>query len=385
MHILLICPEYPNKITPGYGSYVKDQFLALRGNLCEHKIGVLGMNIISIKQFKNIKLRNLFTEKNIQNQEYIYKIIGFPFLKKLNYFLRLLVFKNAFKSYLKKHGKPDLIHVHIFEVGALAIWAKKKYGIPFVFTEHSTGFASNLFKPWQIDLAKSVFFESLVNIAVSQEFKVLLSNRFGIDFIYIPNFVRMDDFIVNSSCEDDMDFDVFTNIGYLNKKKNQRELILAFSKLYKGKNYLLYIGGDGPEYENLMHTIREEEIEKQVTLLGKLSKSEVVELLKKTNYFVLTSKVETFGIVLIEAMAMGIPVLSTKCGGPESIITDDQLGMLCDNNFEAILIAMDEMPKRKFSSEVIRKHIEDNFSEKRVVSLLHEIYQKVINKGKLND
>ena len=89
--------------------------------------------------------------------------------------------KQMFKKYIN-NGKPDVIHVHSFLIGELALWIKENYEIPYVITEHSTSFERKLLKK-HLKLAKKVFENSQANIAVSQSFANLMS-----DFLTTYNF-----------------------------------------------------------------------------------------------------------------------------------------------------------------------------------------------------
>ena len=89
---------------------------------------------------------------------------------------------------------PDIIHVHTFLAGEIALWIKDKYKIPFVVTEHSTGFARGIFNKRQLQVAKKVFTNSECNIAVSEPFCSLLNDKTKQHFKYIPNVVDTDFF-----------------------------------------------------------------------------------------------------------------------------------------------------------------------------------------------
>ena len=77
-------------------------------------------------------------------------------------------------------------------------------------------------------------------------------------------------------------------------------------------------------------------------------------------------------MVIIEAMSCGLPVLSTKCGGPESIITSDTLGSLC--NYEDLKDKMKDISKQKFSESTIRKYAVNSFSKSSLFNQLKVIY-----------
>ena len=94
--------------------------------------------------------------------------------------------------------------------------------------------------------------------------------------------------------------------------------------------------------------------------------------MQQADCFVLSSYHETFGVVLIEAMSCGLPVLSTKSGGPESIIKNSSLGIICD--LKDLDKEMLKIIKSNFNSDYIRKYIIDNFSEKIISQQIIEVY-----------
>ena len=137
-------------------------------------------------------------------------------------------------------------------------------------------------------------------------------------------------------------------------------MIDSFTQAFKAnQHYKLLIVGEGPERKNLEKQIRKHAMNSQIKLFGAAKKEKVKELLHSSNCFVLSSIVETFGVVIIEAMSCGLPVLSTKCGGPESIITSDTLGSLC--NYEDLKDKMKDISKQKFSGSTIRKYAVNSF------------------------
>ena len=283
-----------------------------------------------------------------------------------------------FKQYIQEKGIPDIIHLHSYINGEMAIWIKENYNIPYVVTEHLSGFARGTVTPHNMDKAKKVFKLSECNIAVSNQLTQLLEDKMNNEFVYIPNFVNIDFFKMKVDIENNSF--KFINIAFLNKNKNQAMLIKAFYKAFKNKPIIsLTIAGDGPEYNNLKQLIEELNLEEQVFLYGRASREEVKNLLHDSNAFVLSSQYETFGVVIIEALACGLPVIATKCGGPESIITNG-VGLLSDINEDSLSENLMWMVEKRstYDSSYIRNYAKNNFSEEAVISKLNDVYKKVL-------
>ena len=171
----------------------------------------------------------------------------------------------------------------------------------------------------------------------------------------------------------------FITIGSLIYRKRIDLLISAFfnSNLCNEGCKLLIIG-DGIERKHLQKQVGELGIDESVVFLGRKNKTEIIEYLKKSDVFVLSSQCETFSVVCIEAMSLGLPVIATKCGGPETFI-DKQCGLLVPVNdareLSSALIYMSEnapqydpvyisrMCKQRFAPSVIAKQLTDIFEE----------------------
>ena len=100
--------------------------------------------------------------------------------------------------------------------------------------------------------------------------------------------------------------------------------------------------------------------------------------MRECDAFVLPSKYETFGKVVIEAMASGLPAIVTKSGGPESYIIHGENGLIIEQNQIQLEEAMISMMERKWDSQAIRDYVVKNFSEEVVVKKLEEIYESLI-------
>ena len=124
--------------------------------------------------------------------------------------------------------------------------------------------------------------------------------------------------------------DYILTVSRLSKFKNIDILIKAYSKLINSR-FRLKIVGNGEELNNLMKLCRKLEISHRVDFLTKVSDSEIVKIYQKAKLFVLCSKNEPFGIVPVEAMACGTPVIADESGGPKETIINGKTGLLIKN------------------------------------------------------
>jgi glycosyltransferase involved in cell wall biosynthesis len=143
---------------------------------------------------------------------------------------------------------------------------------------------------------------------------------------------------------------------------------------------ILQLVGDGPERVSLQQTACELGVSDQVFFLGLLKRDEVLEKVATATSFVFSSRYETFGVAVIEALALGKPVIATRCGGPESIIEVGD-GVLVDvDDVDALSIAMFNMFQnyKTYNLQNIRRSAIDRFGEDAVITRLKAIYEEVL-------
>ncbi|MEN6411818.1 MAG: glycosyltransferase [Veillonellales bacterium] len=380
MHILVVPSWYPSEENPILGIFFKEQAEALAKT--NETIGVLVLredSILNIKKILKYRIRvNHFSIKNDSHIQYLELCyISFPKIKSIKKLQRDILVKVITKKYIKIYGKPDIIHLHSFLAGDIALRFKRKYKIPYVVTEHSTGFARDLFPNNDIEYATTIYRNSSKCIAVSNEFCSLLKEKTKCNFIYIPNMVNAKRFIIKYF--DNKSYFQFVNIASLDEKKNQIMLVRAFYNQFRSvKDVKLVIAGEGPLKQNIQKEIVSLGIDDQVILFGKASRDEVKTLLQSSDAFVLSSRHETFGVVLIEAMSCGLPVVATKSGGPESIVANKKLGELTEIDVDSLATGMSIVYNSYYDKEYIRKYAIDHFSEDAVTSQLINVYNEII-------
>jgi glycosyltransferase involved in cell wall biosynthesis len=261
--------------------------------------------------------------------------------------------------------------------------------MPYVLTTHSSFYKRNLIKDFRKPLIKEVIEASDKALAVSASLAKDVSERLGTDFDMevMPNIIddTFEEAVLSSKANNVF---TFVSIGRLDKNKNQQLLIRAFAAaVKKGMPALLHLGGAGPELENLKKLAVKEGVEKKVMFLGHLSQKEVMEELLNSNVLCLTSRYETFGVIIIEALACGMPVIATDCGGPSELINDKNgLVVKCDdvNGLAEAMLTMFSNYE-EYSPEHIRLDCLSRYSGKKISQRLLHIYEAVVNRPVLEE
>lgn len=179
-----------------------------------------------------------------------------------------------------------------------------------------------------------------VSEGVEQAFNKIyhLENKTSI----IPNLVNTDKIIKKSKEKSDVILsksDInFVSVGRLHIQKGYDILIEVVHALNKSnflpKNFKLRIYGDGPEKFTLNSLIRKYHLEDKIYLLGKVMNP--YKYVKNSDLFILPSRYEPFGLVIIESMTLGVPVLATENHATSKIIQNGKNGYITENSYQGI-------------------------------------------------
>jgi len=119
-------------------------------------------------------------------------------------------------------------------------------------------------------------------------------------------------------------------LGRVERVKGFDLLIKAFARADLPIDTRLVIGGDGRDLDRLRHLAKQQMVGERVEFPGRLSRDEVVSAMAGASVLVVPSRLEAFGIVILEAWRAGVPVIATSLGGPRDVITDGVDGLLVD-------------------------------------------------------
>ena len=388
MHILLLPSWYPATPVDINGVFFREQAIALKR--AGHQVGVLSANLRSVKQWKSWRIRTSPAAITTEEGIYTYRIHGtnwFPRLPRLSSKQQTQLLVSLYRLYERDHGKPDLIHVHsMLPAGIAALDLSKSHGIPYVITEHSSAFSRGLLSKSQLDKAVQVATGAQERWAVSSVFARLLAQQLGPtagQWQTMPNIVSQAFLDAPLPLPDRarQPF-IFLNICLHTPKKNVDLLLRAFAQQFSScHDVVLHLGGSGPQTPELMQLASQLGIAEQVKFLGMLSRDQVRDTMADADAFVLSSQVETFGVVLIEALAMGLPLVATRCGGPEDIVTPANGLLVEPGKVESLAAAMGHIHRHYsgYAPGELRRDCAERFSEAAVTSRLQASYKQLLD------
>ena len=369
--ILFISSWFPNKLEPTNGNFVQRHAEAVA---TRHEVEIL--HAIGDSEQKKIYC---FEEKVVNGIKTIIVYYKKSTNPALNFYRRMQSYKKGFLLM----EKPDLVHANILQNSMLfAVYLKQKHEIPFVLSEHWSGFLDinrHRLSKGHIFLAKKIAKHSSYILPVSNYLltdlrKLGINSRFQI----VENVVNLDRFHIKKGRAAQIKF---LHISNLISIKNPEKIIAAAVKLrIEFANFELHIGGDG-EIEKLNQLIAEYNAELYIKTFSLLTAEEVAEKMRESACFLLFSEYENFPCVLLESLASGTPVISTKVGGiPEMI--NEKNGILISKCEIELYEAMKKivLNKTQFDTpENLHAFVDHHYSVEAISRKFDEIYLKVLS------
>lgn len=294
-----------------------------------------------------------------------------------------------------KYEKLDLLHVHYAIPHASAAYMAQQIlktqgiDIPFITTLHGTDITL---------VGKDQSFEPVITFclnqsnavtAVSESLRKDTYNHFDTvrDIHVIPNFIESLDEIKPINLElrrryADDDVKIITHTSNFRKVKRIEDVITIFQKIHEKVPCKLLLAGDGPDRSLAERMAREMEICEDVIFVGKVrDTSHVLEI---SDLFILPSETESFGLAALEAMAVGVPVISSNTGGIPEVNIHGYSGYMSyvgdtdDMATNALDLLQNEEKLNKFKQQALQRA--KDFSIDKVLPLYEDLYESVIAK-----
>ena len=381
MKILIIANGYPTNKHPQWGCFEKDQALALQA--AGHKVIIMSIDGRFCFYWRKIGFSHIR-----DNGFEIYNIFWFPLVligcinRKWEFAIRHKMALKLYNKIAKEQGRPDILYAHFLYNIASGVDIKKQYGIPLIGMEHWSILNQEKLPRYVVDMGNVAYKSADQIISVSDSLRKIILQQFNRNSIVIHNMVG--DIFINKeiNCEKNINNGIdFVAVGSLIQRKGFDVLIRAFAESnLKKEGARLTIIGEGEERNNLQQQINVAGLTNNIILEGQKVKTEIVEILHNSDVFVLASRSETFGVVCIEAMATGLPVIATACGGPEEFI-DDANGLLVPvNDVEVLAIALKKMHVNihHYNRKEIADDCREKFSPSVIAGKLTTVFENII-------
>lgn len=251
--------------------------------------------------------------------------------------------------------RPDVIHLHHpFWLGSLGLRMARRLKVPAIFTYHTRleqfahaiplpgALFRNVIAHWLVRRFANRCDEIIVPTPVTRDYVRLI----GVDRpVHVhPTGVEVERFResgssklaeLNASCNPDGRM-IMVTIARLSKEKNL-DFLIAAMKVLKARHappFRLLIIGEGDERARLTGIIRDAGLASEVRLVGNVPKEDIPDYLKLAHLFVFTSVSETQGMVVLEAMAAGLPVVAVNASGVDAFVQNRRTGILTEEDLD---------------------------------------------------
>jgi glycosyltransferase involved in cell wall biosynthesis len=277
---------------------------------------------------------------------------------------------------------PDIVHAQSLGIGVPALLSKKILKFPYAVW----GQGSDVYLPdWFTKLtSKTIIKNADSAIALTEDMKRAMQAMYDRDIAIVPNGIDLKEYTSERPMQNvGGPIKRILFVGRLHPVKGVQYLLQAMQMVHEEvPGAKLILVGDGEERESLEKLTDSLGIRECVEFVGGVPHEKIPDYMHHADVFVLPSLSESFGIVNLEAMACGLPIVATRVGGIPDIIEDGANGYLVDTkNQEQIA----EVLLKLLQDEQLRKDMSDNNRERvrryrwdTVTATLEGIYQKSV-------
>lgn len=290
---------------------------------------------------------------------------------------------------LREEFRFELIHAHFsYPDGAVAVALGRRYGVPVIITEHAR------WRPWMDKyptvrrIAVDASSQAAYHTAVSSFVRKLIREYTGDSPHLIVTHLGVDGSVFTPVVDESQrSIDQIVYVGRLHLVKGVDILLRAMHLLVRRRPTLrlLLIGGNFyaatiKEVESIRKIAGELQLGSHVEFAGPQPQKAVADAIRRSALLVLPSRSETFGSVLVEALASGTPVVATQSGGPEDIVTNEVGRLVPKEDPDALAAAIDHTldSLERYPSAALREYALARFSWDRVVTKTLSLYEDAL-------
>lgn len=380
MDIFLVARGYPEAADPLLGIFEKTQAEALRR--LGHKV-----TILVVDGRTRLSGRKIGITHKPEEGVYSYYLLPYKLLwliPGLPVRMQKWMFRRLYRKVKAKEGEPDVIYAHYLNIMEQCTSVREEFRGAMVGLEHWSEMMKDSLPSNAVKWGRNAYKQYDRLLAVSPMLARSIRKNFNVETEYLPNILGEEFLTAGVATKKSGRFE-FISVGRLVDWKNFDILIQAVALLKKrGADFRLRIIGNGAERQRLSNLISRLGVDDRVEMLGALPRQDIIENLGNSDAFVLASQHETFGVVFIEAMAMGLPVIAGNAGGPVDLV-DKSTGLLVKlRDSEALADAMQFMMENRgnYDSKKIAEDCRSEYSSETVVRRLEKIFSEALTERK---
>jgi glycosyltransferase involved in cell wall biosynthesis len=335
-----------------------------------------------------IHTKSLVFEEHPRVIQYYRPILQLPQKLFPGYNAVVSVSRKNFNSATKKWGKPVLIHAFVgYPGGFAAMKLAQEFNIPFILTEVMGPFPFDYLRAPNNTLSP-ILSDPLLKanrvIAISNAYAAEVKKYINREIDVIPMLLEENVFYPDYSFQTQSIFRFFS-CGRLTEMKGVFELLDAAEIVvhqYKLSDFIIEIVGDADspaDFENIINKVRKKNIQNQIQFSPKLERKFLPAKYQRADCFILASRFESLGVVYLEALACGKPIIATACLGPNDMVTPENGLLVPVNDPQALAQAMAKMIRRerKYDPKIIRSDFERRYGSEQIIQKYAAIYQSV--------
>lgn len=386
MHIL----EIPSFFPPYGGWFCLDQSKALAAQGHTVRIVACVQLGVTISRWQFVTAATHVEKRQMDGIEVYYRQLrGWPLCKHRNMKRWVSAVEQMAARYVAAHGVPDIIHAHCAKwAGCAAQALSRRYGVPYVITEHLSHqvFETELHgrtDAWQIPLLKDAYREAARVVAVSEELVADIAPYFGTDYRHtaISNTIDTRFFAYREREPKGGRPMRFCCLAMFIPLKGYDVLLKAFRTLVEQRRVdaCLAIAGTYTDSPRLAAMVKALKLEDRVKMYGLVDKQRVRDILYQSDCLVLASRSEAQGLVLLEAMSTGIPVITTEVAPQAMRITGCHVVPVDDVEALAGMMEQVALSPADGDSRQMSQHVAEMSSPEAVGSRLSKLFSEIVS------
>lgn len=293
--------------------------------------------------------------------------------------------REVFRVAMERWGRPDLLHAHVSLPGGYgASCLGREFNIPVIVQEHYTGFESDARFPWRTgcfiaEMGRRI--QGFYAVSPGYAQRIERTERVSVTGV-LPNPIDTDLFVPSGRMDVDEVFRIVT-AGNMDRRKGTDILFEALRQITPRLDWRLTLFGETSQRHAFSRWLDDPDFSRRVSLPGKVSQGQLQRAYSHSDLYVVSSRIETANVSMLEAMACGVPVATTSCGAPETLI-DETVGIAVKPNDPAALaegIMSVARNAARYDPEGERQFVLKRYSKPVVAKMVMEAYQKALSRS----